>query len=248
MKKIGFLGCGKIGQALLKHIEEMGYGKVVFIEDPYVELPGEPVVRVPDEQRYQEADLVIECCTAGVLKEHIEIIMRNADLLMFSVTAFSDRKFENQVQELCKKFGRKVYIPHGAILGTDGIFDGKTVWNSVEIVTVKSPKSLGRNDIERTIVYEGPTREACGLYPRNVNVHAAIALAGIGFDKTRSKIISDPEVATNAHEIHLKGNGIEITMQVTSFAAGAVTGAYTPYSACGSLDRICGQESGLQFV
>lgn len=248
MKKIGFLGCGKIGQALLKHIREKGYGQVVFIEDPFVELPGEPVIRTPEEELYQKTDLVIECCTADVLKEHIGVILKYTDLLMFSVTAFSDEAFEKQVRELCARYGRKIYIPHGAILGTDGIFDGKTVWDSVEIITTKSPKSLGRTDSERTVVYEGTSREACRLYPRNVNVHAAIALAGIGFDRTKSKIISDPAVSTNAHEIRLKGQGIDITMHVVSFAAGAVTGAYTPYSACGSLDRICGQESGIQFV
>lgn len=248
MKKIGFLGCGKIGQTLLRHVKEKEYGKVIFIEDPKVELPQEPVVRTPREELYQETDLVIECCTADVLKEHIELILKHADLLMFSVTAFSDEIFENQVRELCEKYGRKVYIPHGAILGTDGIFDGKAVWNSVEIVTTKSPESLGRTDTERTIVYEGTAREACGMYPRNVNVHAAIALAGIGFERTKSKIISDPAVSTNAHEIYLIGNGIEISMHVESFAAGAITGAYTPYSACGSLDRICGLKSGVQFV
>ena len=124
----------------------------------------------------------------------------------------------------------------------------KPVWESVEITTTKSPKSLGRTDTERTVVYEGPAREACRLYPRNVNVHAAIALAGIGFDRTKSRIVSDPAVSTNAHEIRLKGSGIDIAMHIESYAAGAVTGAYTPWSACGSLDRICGEDSGTRFV
>ncbi|OUP81131.1 hypothetical protein B5F07_18580 [Lachnoclostridium sp. An169] len=248
MKKIGFLGCGKIGQALLKHIKEKRYGQVVFIEDPFADLPGEPVVRSPREELYGETELVIECCTADVLKEHIELILKHGDLLMFSVTAFSDETFEKKARELCGKYGRKIYIPHGAILGTDGIFDGKPVWESVEITTTKSPKSLGRTDTERTVVYEGPAREACRLYPRNVNVHAAIALAGIGFDRTKSRIVSDPAVSTNAHEIRLKGSGIDIAMHIESYAAGAVTGAYTPWSACGSLDRICGEDSGTRFV
>ena len=115
-------------------------------------------------------------------------------------------------------------------------------------MTTKSPKSLGRTDEERTVVYDGPTRGACKAYPRNVNVHASIALAGIGFDQTCSKIISDPAVSTNAHEIHLEGDGMDIRMNIESFAAGAVTGAYTPHSACGSLDRICEEGSGRVFV
>lgn len=248
MKKTGFLGCGKIGQALLRHIHEKNYAEVVFIEDPIVELAGENIVRAPQEELYRKADLIIECATASVLKEHLEQILRNADLLMFSVTAFSEEEFQTMAEDLCRKYGRKIYLPHGAILGMDGIFDGREVWKSVTIETTKNPRSLGRTDSERTIVYEGRTREACRLYPRNVNVHASVALAGLGFDRTYSRIISDPAVSTNAHRICLKGDGIDISMNISSYAAGAVTGAYTPYSACGSLDRILNVSCGKVFI
>lgn len=248
MKNIAFLGCGKIGQALLKHAKEEGYANIAFVEDPFVKLVGETVITAPDEKYYEKADLVIECATAGVLKEHIEMILVHADLLMFSVTAFADKCFADTVDKLCKQYHHTVYLPHGAILGLDGIFDGRKVWQSVTIETTKSPASLGRKDTERTVIYEGPTREVCGLYPRNVNVHAAIALAGIGFNKTCSKIISDPSVSTNSHKILLQGEGIDISMDISSYAAGAVTGAYTPYSACGSLDRICCEKAIRKFV
>ena len=71
-----------------------------------------------------------------------------------------------------------------------------------------------------------------------MNVHAAVSLAGIGFDKTRSVIISDPAVTTNAHVIRIKGDGIDFEIHVTAYAAGAVSGKYVPLSACGSLDRV----------
>ncbi|MDO4269077.1 MAG: DUF108 domain-containing protein [Eubacteriales bacterium] len=248
MKQVGFLGCGKIGQALLKHLHEQGYGEAVFIEDPSVILEGEPVVRAASEELYSRAQLVVECATADVLKTRIEWILKYGDLLTFSVTAFSDPDFSARVKALCSQYGRRVYLPHGAILGLDGIFDGRRVWTEVIVETVKSPKSLGRTDTSRVVVYEGPTRQVCSLYPRNVNVHAAIALAGIGFDRTQSRIISDPAVSTNAHTIRLKGEEMDITLNISSYAAGAVTGAYTPYSACGSLDRICGREWGCVFV
>lgn len=122
------------------------------------------------------------------------------------------------------------------------------MWREVSIETVKSPKSLGLDGTERSVVYEGSTRGACGRFPRNVNVHAAVALAGLGFGRTRSRIVADPAVSTNAHTIRLKGDGMDITLQVSSFAAGAVTGAYTPHSACGSLDRVLGTGSGRMFV
>lgn len=252
MKQVGFLGGGKIGKKLISHILEENLGDVVFVEDPFAAKEGVlnevNLIRNPDEALYQKADLVVECANASVLASHLDLILSHADLMMLSATAFSDDAFLKKAEELCRQYHRKIYLPHGAILGLDGIFDGRTLWKKVTIETIKNPKSLGRTDTEKTVVYEGGTRGACIAYPRNVNVHASIAMAGIGFDRTISKIVSDPDVSTNRHVIRLEGDGIAITMDVTSFAGGAVTGAYTPTSACGSLDRILKNEEGIRFV
>ena len=253
--KIGFLGCGKIGRALLKQVADGDLGQVCFVQDPFAEegaihaaAPGVPVLRAADPALYAAADLVVETATAAALSDQLELILEHSDLLMFSVTAFSDQAFEIRARELCSRYGHCIFIPHGAILGLDGIFDGRALWTQVSIETTKNPASLGREDTRRTVVFEGPTRQACKCYPRNVNVHAAVALAGIGFDRTESKIISDPAVHTNTHVIRVKGAGIDMQLQVSSFSEGGVTGKYTPYSACGSLHRILGAGGCPQFV
>lgn len=251
MRHIGFLGCGKIGKALAGHLAGREDAVVEFIQDPgFVNDMGLrcQVISAAEEQAYARADLIVECATASVLAENLEMILAHCDLMMFSATAFGDSAFEERARALSGTYGRKIFIPHGAILGLDGIFDGGPVWNEVVIETTKSPESLGRRDLRRTVVYEGPAREACALYPRNVNVHAAVALAGIGFDRTFSRIISDPETSANTHRIHLGGEGVSITLDISSFADGAVTGAYTPRSACGSLDRVLENGAGVRFV
>ena len=250
MIKIGFLGCGKIGRALLEEAREIEDVQIGFVQDLFFpeEGAGFPVLRRAEEEIYAACDLVIECATADVLKENVELILKHCDLMTFSVTAFSDIAFENQVRELIREYKRRVYIPHGAILGLDGIFDGRRVWEQVSIETVKNPASLGRTDTARTVLFEGPAREGCRLYPRNVNVHAAVALAGIGFDKTISRILADPDVHTNSHVISLKGEGVNMQIHVESFSSGGVTGKYTPYSACGSLRRLLDKKAGLLFI
>lgn len=251
MKRIGFLGCGKIGKSLLKHALKRGDMEISFIQDPFFKnkLGVEcPIIQKQDKELYRSSDLIIECSAADILKQNYEAILQSSDLLMFSVTAFSDVHFLKEAIMLEHKTMHHIYIPHGAIIGLDGIFDGRYIWQNVSITTVKNPKSLGRTDVKRTVVYEGPTREICTLYPRNVNVHAAIALAGLGFDRTQSVIISDPDVDSNSHHILLQGEGIHIDLDISSLANGAVTGAYTPYSACGSLDRIFHNGSELLFV
>lgn len=249
MNKIGFLGCGKIGKALMRHMESLPEAEVSFIQDPFYkgEAPC-PVVAEADEALLRETDLVIECATADALSANLETILSHCDLFMFSVTAFSRQEFCDRAMALCERCGRHIYLPHGAILALDGIYDARSLLTEVSIETTKNPASLGRKDLVRTVLYEGPTRAACGLYPRNVNVHAAVALAGLGFEKTVSKIVSDPSVSTNAHIIRVKGQGISFEIRVESFADGGVTGVYTPISACGSLDRILGNQGSYSFV
>lgn len=244
MRKVGFIGFGKICKAIYQELTEKKLGTVCFVQDVKEDdIPKEATfITTYEEEAYKSVDLIIEGATADVLKENIEGILKNADLMMFSVTAFADEEFYKKALETASKYGHHIYIPHGAILGLDGILDGAKVWNEVSITTTKSPASLGREDKKVTILYDGPTRGACMEYPRNVNVHAVVALLGIGFEKTHSKIIADPSVNTNSHIISLKGQGIEMELHVTSFTTGGVTGIYTPLSAQGSLNRILGDD------
>lgn len=250
MKRIAFLGGGKIGRTMAAHVTENKKAEVAFIYDPFLkesEINGVKVVSELDESMFEKLDLVVECATAEVLAENIESVLAYCDFMPFSMTAFRDEDLLARAKAASLEHGTRVFLPHGAILGLDGIFDGREALTAVTIETIKNPKSLGREDSEYTVLFEGPTREAAGLYPRNVNVHAAVALAGIGFDRTHSKIIADPSVNTNTHVIHLVGQGIDFTIRVSSFSEGGVSGKYVPLSACGSLDRVLGG-AGFQFV
>lgn len=251
MKKIGFIGYGTIGKQVVKQAQKDGIYSIEFILIGHENEKDEknlPYVKEITSDLFQKVDLVVEVAHSDVIVKYGEQILKSTNLLAFSTTAFSNEELCKKLLHNCETYGTKMYIPHGAILGLDGLFDGRAIIDSVTITTTKSPKSLGREDSERTIVYEGSTREICKLYPRNVNVHAAIAMAGIGFDKTKSILISDPAVSTNAHVIFIKGQGIEFELKVTSISLGGVTGAYTPISSFGSLNRASGTEAGFIFV
>ena len=107
-------------------------------------------------------------------------------------------------------------------------------------------KKTGESGVtEKTVLFEGSTREACKKFPRNVNVHAGIAIAGLGFDKTRSRIVADPDVKGNTHKIEVTADGVQFDIEVCSIPKGLVTGAYTPLSAFFTLKRVIGGENGL---
>lgn len=248
---VGIIGCGTIGRYLAERVEA----------DPDLTLA---FVIEPDRQRaegferflvssYAEAaekptDLVVEAANSAVARDAAPQVLRFADLMVFSLSAFLEDVFREEVVALCLQHERRVYVPHGAILGIDGIADGRDVIDSVEITTVKQPKSYGRDDVLRTEVYSGPVRKACELYPRNVNVHAILALTGLGFDRTTSRIISDPAAPGNSHQITVKGQGFRFAIEVFSESKGLVTGAYTPVSAFNSVKRVLVRPYGFTTV
>ena len=74
------------------------------------------------------------------------------------------------------------------------------------LTTAKPPAGFGLGSIDapRTL-FEGPAREAVARYPKNVNVAAAVALAGLGFDRTRVRVVADPALTENTHTIEARG-------------------------------------------
>jgi aspartate dehydrogenase len=58
---------------------------------------------------------------------------------------------------------------------------------------------------EPTVIFEGSAREGAATYPQNVNISAAVALAGIGLDRTRLTIVADPTIDTHVIEVRARG-------------------------------------------
>ena len=145
MKKVGFLGCGKIGKAMLNDLLETNEHEISFVQDPLFDGSGYDFITTQkaSEELLGKTDLVIEASMASVLKENIDVILKSCDLMVFSVTAFADEEFYEHAVRLAKKYGKTIYLPHGAILGVDGIADGRQIVQEVSVETIKSPKSLG---------------------------------------------------------------------------------------------------------
>jgi aspartate dehydrogenase len=253
--RIGLLGCGSIGGFLARYVLADGAGDAIELD--YVfdvderrvqDIPAACRIARQSDLFTRPADLVVEAAHADLLKEVAVRIVERSDLLLFSITALADDGFRTALDQAAVKSGRKVFLPHGAMIGIDGLADAGPTLKSVTVTTTKSPASLGLPPDKHAVVYEGPVRQACAKFPRNVNVHAAIALAGLGFDRTVSRIVADPAVSTNSHLVEIEGMGYRFRIEVSSEAGGKVTGAYTPQSALGTLKRICRGGGGLRFA
>lgn len=169
-------------------------------------------------------DLVVEAAGHDALKAYAEDVLRQGkDLLVISVGALADAAFEQRLHRCAHDYGRRVYLATGAIAGLDAIAAGAVGGlESVTHTVRKPPRGLlapeeaerAQRDGEARLLYEGPAREAALRFPENVNVAAAISLAGLGLDRTTVRVIADPAVERNTHMIEARGAFGELRVEL----------------------------------
>lgn len=229
--KVALIGCGSIGTVLAKAIDagKAGKAELIWLYDLNPEksealakkLRSKPRVAKNAAEIYADkaTNLVIEAASQKAVAQYaLDVLRSDKDLMVMSVGAFSDEKLLSSVRRASERSGRKVYVPSGAVLGIDGV--KAAVLGEIEeaILTTRKPPAalvysayLQKRGIdlaelkEPLVVFEGPAREAVRAFPESVNVAATLSLAGIGLDKTKVKIIADPSLDRNMHEIRVRG-------------------------------------------
>jgi len=152
--------------------------------------------------------------------------------MVMSVGALMDKEFRDKVHAVAQDNNAKVYAPSGAIVGLDGI-KAASIGNikKASLTTRKSPKSLGREVEEEEILFEGKASEAVEKFPVNINVAASLSIAcNMDIDV---KIIVDPKVNRNVHEVLVQGDFGEFrtSSENVPFAANPKTSMLAAFSA-----------------
>ncbi|MEM7258267.1 MAG: aspartate dehydrogenase [Pseudomonadota bacterium] len=195
-----------------------------------------------------KADIVVECAPAAVFRELAEpVISRGGKLMPLSVGALLSHW---DLVESAAQSGAKILVPSGALLGLDAVRAAREgEFNSVTMVTRKPPAGLAGaphlvnnnisidNLVEPKLVFEGTAREGAKGFPANVNVAAALSLAGPGPDNTQLQIWADPTVERNTHKIKVDANSASFEMQMYSIptAEKPATGRIVALSVIASL-------------
>jgi aspartate dehydrogenase len=260
MKEIGLIGFGRIGSYLYDRITKNQTLNISFVLEPVPEkvkkIDDSLIISDIKELNEKNADLVVEAADFRAVREYAHKVLRKTDMMILSATALSDEKFTNELLSICQRSKTKMYIPHGALLGMEGIFDARESLSSITITTTKNPRNIDfdfaggpkREDItKRTVLFDGSAREICSKYPRNVNSHAVVALAGIGFDRTHSVLIADPDSDDALQCVKAEGGGTALEIKRSSAIKG-VTGEYTLVSLYGSIVRALVSPSGIAVV
>lgn len=172
-----------------------------------------------------EADVVVECAPAAVFVEVAEPVVRAGRIFMpISVGALLSHW---HLVELAAQCGARIIVPSGALLGLDAVraaAEGQI--HSVHMVTRKPPRSLAGSPhimqqgidldkIDRPLkVFEGTAREGAKGFPANVNVAAALGLAGVGVDQTHLEVWADPTVSRNTHRITVEADSVRFELKI----------------------------------
>jgi aspartate dehydrogenase len=237
MLKIGLIGCGTIGTTICKAVDDGTVEAELFaIYDRNIEdaqrllstLRREKPRVIETSEMVKNIDLLIECASQEAVPEVIPLALKaHCDVMVMSVGAFADEVLFMTIRELAKGNNCKVYLPSGAIAGLDGLKSASVEdIYSVTLTTKKPPEGLEgapyitMNNIdlgsvrEETLLFEGAAIDAVRAFPANVNVAATLSIAGIGFEKTRVRIVADPALTRNIHEISVEGAFGKFTTKV----------------------------------
>ncbi|MEE1134531.1 MAG: aspartate dehydrogenase [Methanobrevibacter sp.] len=211
--KVGIIGCGAIANIITTSIvPEENDIEIAYFFDKDIEraenlasLAGGVAVLNFDDM-LNDVDLILECAAPVSVKEYApKVLSRGIDMIVMSIGALMDNAFYDELKSLAKENNAKIHLPSGAIVGLDGIKAvAKFGLKEVSLVTRKSPKSLGKDIDTEEVLFEGKASDAVKEFPLNINVAATISIACQ--KDIDVKIIVDPNVDRNVHEITAKGD------------------------------------------
>ncbi|MBO0738537.1 MAG: aspartate dehydrogenase [Alphaproteobacteria bacterium] len=211
----------------------------------------QPVPVVPLAGLWEHADVVVECAPGAVLRELAEPALSHGRVVIILSCGALLENFD--LVDLARRHRGRILVPSGALLGLDAVAaaaEGGIA--TVHMVTRKPPRGLSgapyleENRIDITAltqpkrVFTGTAREAAHGFPANVNVAAALALAGIGPDRTTVEIWADPGVSRNTHRIEVDAKAARLSMQVENVPSeeNPRTGRLTALSVIAALQKM----------
>ncbi len=173
-------------------------------------------------------DYIVETASPSALKGFVlEALKNGSSIVPLSIGAFAEEDFYEEVQKTALESGAKVYIPSGAIGGLD-VLRTVTLMEeaSVKFNTEKSPNPLVNSEVYdeqmqslKREVFNGNAKEAIALFPTQVNVSVAAALASVGTNDINVSINTAPNYVGDEHCITIKSDDIDAKLCIYSKTA-----------------------------
>lgn len=157
--------------------------------------------------------LVIECASHGAVRDAVPVLLRaGISTVIVSIGSLADPQLRSELEAAAVAGNSRLTLASGAIGGLDVLRAARLAGlSSVQYVGTKPPAAWRGTAAEtlcdlssvsgRTTFFEGNAEEASRLFPKNANVTAAVALAGIGFQQTRVSLVADAQGHLNSHQV-----------------------------------------------
>jgi aspartate dehydrogenase len=225
--KIGLVGCGAIGSEIAKAIDRGDISAdLVAVCDHNPETAMELIdslekkpIKAKLDELVSLSDVVVEAASQRAVPAIARATLaKGKKLMIMSVGALMDGDFFREVRDQASKNNTRVILPSGAIAGLDGLKSASIgTIRKITLTTTKNPKGLEgapyilqqRIDLgaltQAAVIFEGAASDAVLGFPANVNVAATLSLAARDVI-VHVKIIADPSIHVNRHEIVVEGD------------------------------------------
>ncbi len=257
--RVAVAGFGAVGRAVAQRLDQGLPGlrlvavsardrdrAAAAVAEFKTEVAVEPLDRLP-----QLADVIVECLPAASFREIAERTLdAGRTLIAVSGGALLDNP---DLIERARTGGGRIIVPTGALLGLDAVqAAAQGTIHSVKMVTRKPPRGLAGAPfvVEHGIkldglaeplkLFEGTARDAVRGFPANVNVAAALSLAGIGADRTLVEVWADPTMDRNFHTIEVDSDSAQFTLSIKNIPSdeNPKTGRITALSVIAALCKL----------
>jgi aspartate dehydrogenase len=259
--RIGIVGYGYIARSLIDLIEQrLPHCELVFVHA----RDGNKIAHLPVDQQLidldlfeeRSANLIIEAAHPIFLSSHGTRFLKIADFMPLSSSGLADDRLLSQLIDTATEHGHSLLIPRGALPGLDDLIQWREHWRDVLITFRKPPGAIDFSDsgidvdsiVSETIIYEGPVRGIAEKFPRNVNAMVTCALATIGLDRCRAKLVVDPELNYLVAEVDALSNDGDSLRFVKKQGGKGVSGGEMIESLFRSVSKACAGQSNMEFV
>jgi aspartate dehydrogenase len=227
-RRLAIVGCGAIGSLVARLLEKKKSSfRVTAVFDTFVSsskklsknLKSHPKVCQSLSEIFTYCDFVLE---AGSIQAVFQVaqasLKKRKPVILMSTGGFLlNRK---QLSILANRYQTKIYLPSGALCGLDGVKAARQMGKKLkaEITTTKPPKGYfgapGLTESQKKALskanssfglYNGNVFGAIKRFPANVNVAATMALASGKPERLKVRVIADPKIKSNQHQIRVSG-------------------------------------------
>jgi len=236
--RVGIIGGGSIARLFIGHIRrgDLGRARVVAIAGRGGQSRGKalakafniPFVTGPKALLARKLDVVVEAASHEAVREYgAPLLSKGISVIVLSCGALCDDALRAKLERAAARSGALLSVPSGGIGGLDALKAACVAGVDEVTIAVTKPPAAWKGipyveklgvDLYRLreprVLFEGTAREGVPYFPANVNIAAVLSMAGIGFDRTKLKVVADPALRHNTHYIDIKGRSGNISIKL----------------------------------